>query len=179
MSMHHPSQRRKPLDTIRLIEAAFEGVTLGSGVSLRETDVLDSYGGDEERAAARQRDELTDWRRIPDGDIDRRDYALCFMDEESLRFHLPAYMRFALRRHLDTELSAPNSTLYQLCDPECVQRLVAFFTDRQVEAVRAFLITCLDIGDDYLDVSGVPSALPRWRPGLGSTESPTDPESAG
>ena len=57
-------------NAIKQIVEAFGNVPLGGGVSLREADVIDDYGSDEERAAARAHDELDDWQRVPDEDIE-------------------------------------------------------------------------------------------------------------
>ena len=96
-------------NAIRAIEEAFSGVCLGDGISLREVDVIDDYGSEAERAAARALDETEDWRNLPDDLIEKSPDVLCFMDEAGLRFHLPAYMRFALRRCNDSESRSIDS----------------------------------------------------------------------
>lgn len=53
-------------NVINEIATAFANVGLDEGVSLRKADVIDDYGDDEERAAAREHDELRDrQRRLP------------------------------------------------------------------------------------------------------------------
>ena len=77
------------------IAAAFQGVTLGDGVSLHETEVVDMYGSPEERQAARAPDEKHDWRKlVDDPELWRVDGVggLSFYDAPGLRFHLPAYL---------------------------------------------------------------------------------------
>lgn len=148
---------------VRQITDAFADVLLEDGISLREADVIDDYGTDEERAAARRRDVSDDWQRIPDEDIEQYSSVLCFMDEAGLRFHLPAYMRFALRKYRESESMSADFTIYRLCDPEDIVRLLAYLTEDQIDAVRMFLNTCLEIGDDYLDVADVPLALRLWQ----------------
>ena len=150
-------------DAVKQIVDAFAEVSLGDGVSLREADVIDDYGTDDERAAARKQDELQDWQRIPDEDIENHSSVLCFMDDEGLRFHLPAYMRFTLRRYHESESMSTDSTLYQLCDPDCIKRLLACLTGQQIDAIKTFLNTCLAIGDDWLDISNLPLALRQWQ----------------
>lgn len=150
-------------NAIKQIEAAFAEVLLGDGISLREADVIDDYGSNDERAAARKQDELRDWQRIPDEHIEYHSSALCFMDDEGLRFHLPAYMRFTLRRYRESESMSMDSTVYRLCDPDCIKRLLAHLTKTEVDAIKAFLTTCLEIGNDWLDVSNVALALRQWR----------------
>ncbi|MFM9115406.1 MAG: DUF6714 family protein [Planctomycetota bacterium] len=149
-------------NAVNQIADAFAGVSLGNGVSLREADVIDDYGTDDERAAAREQDELHDWQRIPDEDIANHSSVLCFMDDEGLRFHLPAYMRFTLRRYRESKSMSTNSTIYRLSDPDCIERLLVYLTDQQIDAIKTFLNTCLEIGDDWLDVSNVPLALRQW-----------------
>ena len=150
-------------NAVNQIVDAFANVPLGDGVSLHEADVIDDYGSADERAAAREHDELHDWQRIPDDDMENHSSVLCFMDEEGLRFHLPAYMRLALRRYRDCESMSTDAALYRLCDPDCINNLLAFLTKQQIAAIRTFLTTCLEIGDDWLDVSDVSLALRQWQ----------------
>ncbi len=148
---------------IKEIEDAFSAVTLGNGISLREANVIDAYGSDDERVDARKNDEHLNWQRIPDEDIENLPQVLCFMDDEGLQFHLPAYMRFTLRRYGKSASMSVDSVLYRLCDPDCTERLMGFLTKPQIEAIKKFLNTCLKIGDDWLDVSKVPLALRQWQ----------------
>lgn len=150
-------------NAVNQIVDAFANVPLGDGVSLREADEIDDYGSDDERAAAREHDELHDWQRIPDDDIENHSSVLCFMDEAGLRFHLPAYMRFTLRRYRDSESMSTDSTIYRLCGPDCIKSLRAFLTKPQIDAIQTFLTACLEIGDDWLDISDVPLALRQWQ----------------
>ncbi len=150
-------------DAVKQIVDAFAEVSLGNGVSLHEADMIDDYGTDEEQAAARRQDELLDWQRIPDEDMENHSFVLCFMDDEGLRFHLPAYMRFTLRRYRESESMSTDSTLYRLCDPDCIKRLLAYLTGQQIDAIKTFLNTCLEIRDGGLDVRYVPLALRQWQ----------------
>ncbi len=81
---------------IERVERAFAGLKLGEGVLLLEAFVIDCYGSDEERAAARQKDEHHDWRKLIDSKL-LCGLALCFMDDAGMRFHLPACLVTALR----------------------------------------------------------------------------------
>ena len=56
--------------SVKKIMDAFAEVSLGNGVSLREADVIGNYGTVNEKAAAREQDELDVWQRIPDEDIE-------------------------------------------------------------------------------------------------------------
>jgi len=96
------------------IEAAFANVQLGEGVSLHETEVLDMYGSDEERLAARSRDEQHDWRRLihsPDLIEVCGIGGLSFYDPEGLRFHLPAYLSRVVTNPLEDQASSVFESL--------------------------------------------------------------------
>ncbi len=148
--------------SVKKIMDAFAEVSLGNGVSLREADVIDNYGTVNEKAAAREQDELDVWQRIPDEDIENYSSALCFMDDEGLRFHLPAYMRFTLRRYRECETLSADATLCRLSDPELIKGLLAYLTEQQIDAIKTFLNTCVEIGDEWLDVTDVRLALCQW-----------------
>lgn len=82
-------------ELIDQVEKAFANVKLGEGVSLHEAFVIDCHGTDDERAAARQKDEHHDWRKLIDSKL-LCGLALCFMDDAGMRFHLPACLVTAL-----------------------------------------------------------------------------------
>jgi len=129
---------------IRMIEIAFRDVVLGEGVSLHETIVVDHYGDDEERLAARTPDEKLDWRKLVDdpelGNVGGVG-GLCFYDAAGLHFHLPAYMTMILKD--PTSQGAQNqldSLFYCLTDLSDYQReRFAILTPLQRQAVREFL----------------------------------------
>ena len=86
-----------PIDDLRAsliaeITAAFQDVLRGDGVSLHETNVLDDYGGLEARLEARQWDTDTHWWELTDEDLYASHVYLSYLDAESLRYYLPAYM---------------------------------------------------------------------------------------
>ena len=83
------------------IAAAFAGVELGDGVSLHETQVIDNYGTAEQRLAARTPDEKLDWHKLIDDPelpwLLGNAAGLCFVDDEGLRFYLPACLSLGVR----------------------------------------------------------------------------------
>jgi len=74
------------------ITAAFKDALRGNGVSLSETNVLDDYGGMDARLEARQLDTDMHWWELTDEDLYARHVYLSYLDGESLRYYLPAYM---------------------------------------------------------------------------------------
>ncbi|HUF05499.1 MAG TPA: DUF6714 family protein [Aridibacter sp.] len=83
------------------IREAFKGVTLGDGISLHQTVIVNNYGRDdddnevsdlewERRRSAGVIDnwEKIDFSREPEDD----DFAIAHLDDEALRYYLPALM---------------------------------------------------------------------------------------
>lgn len=150
-------------NAVRAIEEAFGGVRLGDGISLVEADIIDAYGSDSERAEARSRDEKDDWTRIPDDLIEKCPDVLCFMDAAGLRFHLPAYMRFALRRYEDSDSRSTDSAVFRLCDPSSIEQLRGFISPAQIEAILQFLLVCRNVDQMGFSDSDIDLAIRQWK----------------
>lgn len=85
---------------------AFRGVSREGGVSWSETDVIDDYGTEEERAIARASDTDTEWEElILSGTFldDAAPGSFCFLDAIGFRYYLPAAMCQALKPEYDTQ----------------------------------------------------------------------------
>jgi len=86
------------------IRSAFAGVQLGSGISLRQTQVISDYGRGYTRAEfeALPESEVTDdWAQIPDDEL-AQDFIVAHLDADGLRYYLPALMLWLLH-HYDDE----------------------------------------------------------------------------
>jgi len=77
------------LQVLSEIETAFDGVSREDGVTLHEAEVLDSYGGAAERAAARKLDTEARWN---DAELAECRDVLSFLDNKGFRYYMPAYM---------------------------------------------------------------------------------------
>lgn len=64
--MHHNDLQSEHQALIKEIHAAFAGVSREGGVSWSETRVLDMYGSDDERKAARAQDTDRSWSELVD-----------------------------------------------------------------------------------------------------------------
>lgn len=148
-----------------LIKAAFDGVTLGQGVSLHETIVIDDYGSKAQREKARQGDEKHDWKKLLDNDRIKRVFGnggLSFYDAEGLRFHLPAYLMIALE---PTFSDVTESLLFTLTSYDTYnQERFSILDGPQREAVRAFLLYIQQSGEPefYYDQSKITKALKEY-----------------
>ncbi len=136
-----------------LIEAAFAGVTLGSGVGLPEAQGLDDYADAETRAACRAKDEKEDWHRIPAEALQRCNSSLSFFDAEGMRFHLPAYLLADLRGDYGFGMA------FCLTQTSDCGRYFRLLSPAQRRAVRAFLLHILDDPDYEFDRPHILQAL--------------------
>jgi hypothetical protein len=126
------------------IEEAFRGVELGDGVSLHETVVIDDYGTDQQRRAAREPDEKHDWRRlVGDPELARIGGVggPSFYDAAGLRFHLPAYLSLAViafdRADADLALESLMFTLTHFSEYNA--KRLSILNDAQRHCVREVL----------------------------------------
>jgi hypothetical protein len=100
------------LKLIKQIVSAFDRVTRDDGISLHEAVVIDSYGSDEQRAIARQKDNELRWQDVPDRSIEHSYSALCFLDPKGWRYYIPAYMIWSLKNYMTSGSNSIDSTVY-------------------------------------------------------------------
>jgi hypothetical protein len=154
-------------DVVRAIEAAFAGVRRGQ-ITLHEAEAMDGYASAAQRQQARARDPEEDWRHISGPSLDECPEALSFVDPESWRFYLPAFMRHGLRNLESSPLAVMDRVIYTLdpgsAPPSSVAHAHARFRtlDRaQAEAVRRFLKLASE-NDDHCDAEVAKDALERY-----------------
>ncbi len=148
------------------IERAFAGVRRGS-ITLHEAEVIDAYGTDAQRHEARARDTEEDWRDVSDSALRECPDALTFLDPESWRFYLPAYLRHALRHAGSRRNAAFDHAIYSLDksgDRSLAEHKLARFRTlslEQAQAVRSFLVFASQ-NDAFCDSVVAASALTYW-----------------
>ncbi|MBI4346572.1 MAG: hypothetical protein HY553_06935 [Elusimicrobia bacterium] len=162
-----PATRRDEL--LRAIEAAFDGVAREEGVTLNEAEVIDAYGTQAERKAARLKDSDRRWQEVPPAEVERHADVLPFLDPKGWRYYLPAFMAWTLLHYPTTESLAVDSTIYTL-DPGDAPELKARALERyktlsgnQAAAVCRFLRFMCDVaGEDFCDALIARRALAYW-----------------
>ena len=98
-----PNYSARKAALIEEIIAAFDGVSREGGVSLSEAKVIDDYGSEQKRAAARLSDTDTRWQDVPDEDV-RSYWDLHFFDPIGFRYYLPCFLLAYLHyENLDEE----------------------------------------------------------------------------
>lgn len=149
---------------IASITEAFKGVQLGEGVSWHEADVLDNYGSLDERRIARAQDEKKDWTKIPDtiiGDL-KLQSVMPFLDMVGLKFYLAPCMIFSLKNYKTSNSIIIHSLIYTLTNKENAGQLQKIITVEQKDCIIDFLFLCLEIGEDYFDLSRVEEKMEKY-----------------
>ncbi len=104
------------------IRAAFKGVTLGNGIGLSQARALDDHPDSAASLSYRENDEKEEWERIPMETLNCYRCSLGFLDEEGMRFHLPAYLIADLEGEsgydMGTELTLTGNGRFSLLDEE-------------------------------------------------------------
>lgn len=153
------------------IRSAFAQVAREDGITIHEADMLDSYGSDEQLAAARQLDTERHWTEVADATIERLSSALSFLDPRGFHFYLPAYMCWTLRSYDTSDSASKDALLYDLTirpwdhDASGVEERLARFrllSTAQAQAVCRFLEFLRDNGYPCVNVELAQRALDQY-----------------
>jgi len=120
------------------IEQAFDGVTRQDGTTLHEGRILDDYGSEEERLAARREDTEGRWQDVSGETIEELYDAIAFLDARGFCYYLPTYMVWTLRHGLESDCPAANCVAEELLRPDR-QKEAESLTAEQRRATARFL----------------------------------------
>ncbi len=154
--------------TIREIRRAFHDVSRGDGITFHEALVIDDYGSDSERVAARALDLDRHWKDVPDQLIAENDSVLCFVDPKGFRYYLPAYMISSLQNYETSETYSHNHPVcsLELSEHGGIRRwqLERFevFNEAQAKSICRFLRFMADREEDFVDVRVARAALDAY-----------------
>jgi hypothetical protein len=140
-------KRRRAL--FAYIREAYDGVSREGGVSLHELNVIDGYGGSEERRQARSLDIDATWTEVPDDHIRRLAQGWVFFDSIGFRYYLPAFMCFELRYFYREKQSMINAGVEGMLQSNN-QQMFTLFNEKQ----RACILSYLEFVRDYCDTFG-------------------------
>ena len=133
---------------IQQIENAFDGVTLGDGITLHESIALDDYATEDECIAASTVGRDRRWQDVTDAEIELDDCILHFLDREGLRYYLPAFMIWTVNNYTtsgriigDTTISACKDAV--ICSP--------LINAEQANSIIEFLQYFVDLFGQELD----------------------------
>ncbi|BCU76481.1 hypothetical protein llg_11960 [Luteolibacter sp. LG18] len=124
---------------LRFVEESFEKVLLGNGMNLAQQGLLEDWHTDAQYQSLAGSPQLR-WQDIPDSAlISLRHLTLNCLDPVSVRFHLPAFLRFTLKSNRHREL-CHNLIFYSLeCGPTPDDQRFNLLSKSQHQAVAAFL----------------------------------------
>lgn len=103
-----------PEDLEAAIHAAFAGVKLGRGISLRQAEAIDRRQAMTGAVfdGLSPREVTDDWAAVPSDELDRDNIA--HLDADGLRYYLPAFMLRLLGPDVDTSDMASIGTIFAL-----------------------------------------------------------------
>jgi hypothetical protein len=130
-------------EILSLIEGSFAGVTRIGGVSWRETNVIDDYGSEEERLAARLQDKDECWQDVVKAPPWLEAWgSFSFIDPIGFRYYLPAAMTVAIvNRELTYEIGLEfHLTLPRLALRSFTLEKWSLLNDAQRVCVARFLL---------------------------------------
>ena len=140
-----------------LIRNAFDGITLGDGVGLSQTDGIDDYATATVLSELREKDEKNNWDAIPSTDLDRH-AGLSFFDAEGMRFHLPAF----LIADLEGSLFSATVVFHLTYIGNDVPTRFELLSEAQRNAVRQFLLLRLSDPNCEFERPLIEEALRRY-----------------
>ncbi len=152
------SEIQKRVDElIAQIDAAFDGVELGEGVGLWESDGIDDYCGKDELQARRMKDEKFDWRKIPVDHLSHCNAAPSFLDARGLYFHLPAFLTAELRH--ENDVGFIDRLIFDSFSAPEFRRLL---TPSQRHAIIACISFCGSNDESCYDSAVISEAIMRY-----------------
>jgi len=88
----------EPAELIALIESTFDGVPKPEKITLRVARAADDYVPEEKWSEIRALDSEVRWQDVPDRDLEKYSDADAFLDASGVRYYLPAFMIWSIRR---------------------------------------------------------------------------------
>ena len=133
------------------IESAFSDTKLGKGTSLNQGAVIDEYGSPNQIEEARKQDPWERWSDIPvPALVECGSTNLCHFDSEGFIFHLPAFMRAAVRAAPADPHGFYDSCIYHLTrEPSNVIKEYQL-TSPQIRVIAKFWELHFDFSDTNL-----------------------------
>jgi hypothetical protein len=131
------------------IRDAFAGVTLGSGISLRQSAAIENYlkgMTKDQYARLPKSDVTTDWSAIPETEFSH--VVVPHLDAEGLRYYLPALMLWLLDNYDNGDFGSEGlpiiGTVWALAPhldlhPELSLARLEIFTEAQRGAIASFV----------------------------------------
>jgi len=154
-------------DVVKAIEAAFDGIARGDGVTLHEADAIDARLSSGQRTAARSLDTDVRWQDVPAELIESSYSSLCFVDAKGFCYYIPAFMRWSAQHYKDSESITVDTTIYGLSYVKgragVINEALGLLTLEQCRAIALFLkyMSSAEVGQ-YADAPFARMALEQY-----------------
>ena len=125
----------------KIIEEAFDKITLDGGLSLAQTKVIDNYGRgvtDEEFAALPKKEVTGNWKEIPASQLDEAD-ALAHFDRKGFRYYIPALMLRLLENYDRSSMMTIGTLSILYPKTDSWKYLYSLLSDSQNQAIALYL----------------------------------------
>lgn len=142
LSLAHLSEPEAAALVQTFIHKAFRQVNRVGGVSLHQTEIIDYRGSNEELQAAALLDTDHHWTEVQDSWIEAFSGfgGLCFFDPIGLRYYLPAYMDWYVRKGKTHDSGIAESLLLTLASAHVHDMTFdQLFSLEQLAAIKTFL----------------------------------------
>lgn len=130
-------------EVTHLIELAFAGVTLGDGLSLEQSKVVDNYGRGvtSEQFSNLPKKEITDnWAAIPLSILDKAD-CLGHLDPKGFKYYIPALMLRLLDAYDSTSMMTIGTLSALYPKTEDKKFLYSELSENQRHAIAKYLVS--------------------------------------
>lgn len=162
---------RKPItaDQLRkLLREQFADVNRVGGISLHQTSVVDAYGSTDAMQAAALLDTDTHWTEVKDEWIEQfiNCGGLNFFDALGLRYYLPAYLDWFIRKGDGANHEVSQILMYKLQAAYVGnQTFENLFTPQQMAVITLFLTYVAEHCAEYAqDAAQIMAAYQRSKP---------------
>ena len=125
----------------KVIETAFDGVTLDGGISLEQTKVIDNYGrgvSDEEFTAMPNKEVTNNWKEIPISQLDEAE-CLSHFDRKGFKYYIPALMLRLLENYDPISMMTIGTLSILYPKTETWAYLYSLLNEQQYQAIALYL----------------------------------------
>lgn len=125
----------------KVIETAFDGVSLDGGLSLEQTKVVDNYGRGvttKQFTNLPNKEVTDDWKEIPISQLDDAE-CLAHFDRKGFKYYIPALMLRLLENYDPTSMMTIGTLSILYPKTETWTYLYSLLTEQQYQAIALYL----------------------------------------
>lgn len=138
----------------QLLRESFADVNRAGGISLHQTDVIDAYGSADAMQAAALLDSDSHWTQVKDEWLETFCHSggLGFFDAIGLRYYLPAYLDWFIRKGDSSNHELSQILMHKLQAAYVGnQTFEDIFTPEQIAVIKLFLTYVAEHSAEYAE----------------------------